>query len=202
MHLPLPLLAACRARGPHSWGACYLGNEDRHPESDPIGDGIHWRWVGVWDPALRQLPASFSNVNYLLHRTRQRSAVTDSSQVTIARGIPGAELRRAPEDRAHGPRQMPTLAFCSTSSLWAASMSGAMKRSFIQGLQRDPSENIGQTLTGSGSRSPKWQVTSACRVLSDLTSQLSAQGRRPSPMALSSSEGVGIRCPGRQRAAR
>ncbi|XP_047917163.2 probable imidazolonepropionase isoform X1 [Anser cygnoides] len=50
-------------------------------------------------------------------RTRQRSAVTDSGQVTIARGIPGAELRCAPEDRAHGPRQTPTLAFCSTSSL-------------------------------------------------------------------------------------
>lgn len=80
MHLPLPLLAARRARGPHGWAACYLGNEDPCPEKDPIGNGILWIWAGVWDPALKQLPASFSNVNHLLHRTGQMGAVTDSGQ--------------------------------------------------------------------------------------------------------------------------
>lgn len=39
------------------------------------------------------------------------------------------------------------------------------------------------------------------RHLSDLTSPLSARGRRPSPMGWSSSGGVGIQCLGRQRAA-
>lgn len=49
--------------------------------------------------------------------------------------------------QSYSTSQKPSLTFWSTSSLWAASMSGAMKRSFIQGLQRD----IGQTLTTTAS---------------------------------------------------